>query len=279
MATVDPSRRQRQTSRWRWGFALAVGLCLVLYSIEGLWIADDASDRWRVAYGIAAALLLAGLALLGLRRRMPRLVSRYRLGSSRAWLRFHSYGGLLFLVLMLMHSGFHLPRGALAVWLWILGVWTVASGFAGLAIQRWIPRVLASGLSIEVLYERIPELIGEIRERAESLIEGCEGPLRDLYAGSVAPALAGPRSDLGYYLDITGGIRSRLEPFDHLRTFLPAGELERLTELERLFRTKLEIDAHYTLQQSLRWWIYAHLPPALALVALTAVHIFTVLYD
>ena len=38
------------------------------------------------------------------------------------------------------------------------------------------------------------------------------------------------------------------------------------------------IDAHYTLQQALRLWLWLHLPPAMLLVALVVVHVFTVTY-
>jgi hypothetical protein len=59
---------------------------------------------------------------------------------------------------------------------------------------------------------------------------------------------------------------------------LPTEEREKLDELERLYRAKLEIDAHFTLQRPLRWWLYAHLPPAIVLLALLLLHLYTVLF-
>jgi hypothetical protein len=38
------------------------------------------------------------------------------------------------------------------------------------------------------------------------------------------------------------------------------------------------MDAHYTLQRTLRWWLYGHVPFALVLIAVVAFHIFSVLY-
>ena len=43
-------------------------------------------------------------------------------------------------------------------------------------------------------------------------------------------------------------------------------------------RTKLEIDAHYTLQQALRWWLYAHLPASFVLLVFILLHLYTVLF-
>ncbi|RMH17072.1 MAG: hypothetical protein D6696_16590 [Acidobacteria bacterium] len=261
---------------WRRAFAVAAGLCLVALVLERSLAVPAAV--WRTAYGALAALLVVLAALLGLRRRAPRLASRWRLGSARAWLALHVYGGLLFLLLLLMHSGFRLPQGALGAWLWGLSLWTAGSGALGLVLERWIPRLLTSGLSVEVLYERIPELADELRRRAEERVASCGDAVQALYARRLAPAMAAPRHRLAFYLDVTGGIERRLRSLDYLRRLLPAAERRQLEELAALYRSKLELDAHYTLQRALRLWLYVHLPPSLALVALVAVHVAGVIY-
>ena len=55
-------------------------------------------------------------------------------------------------------------------------------------------------------------------------------------------------------------------------------DLAQIDLLERDYRTKLEIDAHYTLQRALRWWLWLHVPASLVLLVFVAVHLFTVLY-
>lgn len=270
MATHGQGRRA-----WMLAFLGAVILCGLLVAAN-IWLSELRPDTaWGLGYGIAATVLLVVVALFGARRRFQRLASRFRLGSAALWLRVHFYGGALFLLLVFMHSGFALPRGTLTSWLWGLTLWTTFSGWLGLAIQRWVPRRLASGLSVEVLYERIPELVEGIRERAEALAASACEPIRALYSREVAPALDGPRSRWVYYLDITGGIRSRLRGFDHLRGFLRAEDRPALEELQQLFETKLEIDAHYTLQRPLRWWLVLHVPTSAALLVLVALHIAT----
>ena len=263
---------------WQWGFGVTVAVCLVLFA-AGLAFWDVRPGSVLVmSYGVAAAAFMLGAALFGARRRTMRFASRRGLGRSRSWLYFHLYGGSLFLLLVLMHSGFRLPVGALNWWLWILSLWTVLSGLGGLALQQWIPRVLASGLSVEVNYDRIPELTAEISRRSEELAATCDDSVRALFGKKVAPALAAPRRGLIFFLDPTGGIQARLKPFHYLEGRLPPEEREKLAELERLYRAKLEIDAHYTLQRALRGWVYLHAPLSLVLVALVALHVFTVLY-
>ncbi len=271
-------RRPTEAAFWRWGFVAVAGVCVALFAVNHLLWEVHPSTPLGMSYGIAATVFLLGAAIYGARRRSMRFASRLGLGHSRAWLYFHVYGGALFLLLVLMHSGLALPVGGLNWGLWILSLWTVGSGLGGLALQRWIPRVLASGLSVEVNYDRIDELAADVRERAEKLAESCDDSVRALYRKTVAPALAAPERRMIYFLDPTGGIQARLAPFRYLEHRLPREERRKLDELERLFRVKLEIDAHYTLQRALRSWLVLHAPASLLLVALVAIHISTVLY-
>jgi len=231
-----------------------------------------------VVFGFLAALLLLATALYGVRRRAMATASRWRLGSARTWLRAHLGGGALFLFFLLMHSGFQLPQGLFSWALWLLSLWVVASGFLGLFLQRWIPRVLASGLSLEAHYDRIPQLVEEIRQRAATLAVDAEGPLRTLYRQRLAPVLAVPMPRMIYFFDVSGGSRTGLRELEYLRSLLPGDERERLGQLEKLYRSKLELDAHYTLQRVLRAWLWLHLPTSLALLVLVALHILVVLY-
>ncbi len=280
-ATSQRSNPPAGRRRWPAGqivFFSLVALCVIALAVQITLSELSSGNAWGIAYGIACAVVMVAVALFGMRRRFPALASRLRVGSARGWLRLHLYGGTLFLLLMVMHSSFRLPSGALTWWLWGLSVWTVISGALGLLLQRWIPRVLASGLSTEALYERIPSLIDDLRERAEALSASCGDAIRALYAREVAPALGGPDRRWIYFVDVTGGIRSRLRAFDYLRGFLPEDERGRLEQLETLYRTKLELDAHHTLQWPLRWWLMLHIPLSLVLLVLVGVHVFTVLY-
>ena len=232
-------------------------------------------NAWSLAYGVAAAALLLLAAAYGARRRMMRVASRFRAGSAAGWLGLHVWGGSLFLLLLLMHSGFRLPTGAITGWLWWLSWWTVASGIAGRMLQRWIPRLLASGLTTEVLYERIPELVEDVRGRAAELAAGAHEAIAALHRG-LEPELAAPRRRWLFFVDITAGRERRRREFGHLRRLLGGEDRQRLDRLEELYRTKLEADAHYTLQHALRLWLYLHVPAAVLLVALLAAHLYAV---
>ena len=199
-------------------------------------------------------------------------------GRSQTWLQLHIYGGSLCLLLILMHTRFQVPTGILTWWLWALALWVGMSGLLGVFLQKWIPKLLASGLSIEVLYHRIPELVKEIGNKVKKLVEGSDASVQDFYQNNLKAGLAAPQFRWIYYLDITGGQHSNTRKFKHLRSLLSEADQEKLDELESYYRTKLELDAHYSLQKGLRWWLYLHVPVSLVMLALLALHIYSVIW-
>ena len=271
------SRRRAGFERRHWLFAAVLLACAAAWSANLLLGEVRPGNDWALGYGVAALALLLVAASYGVRRRLMSLASRKRAGSSSAWLAVHVYGGVLFLLLVLMHSGFGLPSGWVTWWLWGLSWWVVLVGLGGLFLQRWIPRLLTSGLTVEAHYDRIPELIEGVRERAEKVAAESSPEVRDLYRRVVAPQLAGPRRRALYYVDITGGIQIHLREFTHLFRLLGDEEQRHLREILRLMRTTLELDAHYTLQQPLRWWLYLHLPASMLLLVFVVLHLLAVL--
>ena len=259
---------------WFWAFVLASGVCLLGFLVNALLFELNPGNIWGIIYGTVAALLMIGVAAYGIRRRKLRLNA----GKSSTWVQFHVYGGTLFMMLVFMHTAFRLPSGALNWWLWTCSIWVTVSGILGVALQRWIPRTLTSGLAVEAVYERIPEIVAQLRSRAEKLVEVCSDPIRDFYIRNVAATLTLPQPRMIYYFDITGGIQSRMAQFDYLGKVLSTEEKEKLDSLKSMFRTKLELDAHYTLQKALRAWLYTHVPASILLLVLVALHLYAVLY-
>lgn len=271
---VVPLARLVRSPDWAAALIVASALFGAMYVVNALVAEINPGNWWGLTYGWVSALLMLGAGLYGARRRM---LNR-NLGNSKVWVQFHIYGGLLAGLLFLLHIGFRFPSGLFNWLLWLLAVWVTVSGVIGVGLQRWIPRILSSGLSTEAVYERIPDLVAQIRERAETLVASCSEPVRNLYRTSVAAALAMPEPRLIYYFDVTGGIQSRVKQFEFLRRVLSAEEKEKLDSLQDLYRTKLELDAHYSLQTALRWWLFSHVPLSLVLLLMIALHVWAVWY-
>jgi len=265
-----------QRPAWLAAFAAGLAACLLALLLNALLSEVRPDNAWGRTYGTLATLLMLGAVLLGARRRTMHL-SRLPLGRAQDWVQFHVYGGTLFLLLVLMHTGLRAPRAGLTAWLLLLSVWVAVSGLLGVAIRRWVPRLLTSSLGLEVLYERIPELTAGIRARCSALAAACSTPVQDFYRKRLAPDLARPRARWIYFLDPIHGIQERLRELDFLRGLLGADDRGRLDELQALYRAKLEMDAHYTLQRALRWWLYGHVPVSFVLTLLVGIHVVTVL--
>lgn len=264
-----------QSPQWLLGFALVSVACLAAYTTGAFFGETTPSSPLGMAYGIAAAVVGAAVVAYGGRRRAQKIRS---LGRTWYYLEVHVYGGALFLLLMFMHTAFRVPHGILTWWLWAASLWLTVSGLLGLVLQKWIPSLLASGTSIEVHVDRIPDLIVEMRQRAEGLLESAAEPVRAVYRREVAPVMVGPQPKWTYFIDATGGFRPRARRFEHIRGLLPEADRPALDELLELYRTKLEMDAHFTLQRVLRLWLYLHVPVALMMSGLLALHVLFVVY-
>ncbi|MFK7848219.1 MAG: hypothetical protein AB8G77_23225 [Rhodothermales bacterium] len=264
-----------QSPDWLKGFGVCLAICGMLYLANMIWGELDPGSIWGLGYGIAAAVFFVGALLYGMRRKAIR-VNRFQ----RAWyyLQFHVYGGTLFLILVLMHINFNVPKGVFTWWLWALSIWIVFTGLLGSGLQKWIPTILNSSLSTEVNFNRIPDLIASIKKRAEKLAAQSGQKVEDLFHQSVADNLIAPQFRWMFFVDVAGTIRGDLKPFAHLGKYVDPADKNQLDELEAIYKTKLEIDAHYTLQKTLRTWLMLHIPVAIVLFVLIIIHVLTVVY-
>lgn len=259
---------------WRIAFIVGAVAFLISLLVNAFTSELRPGNLWGLGYGVGALVLLLLAGAYPARRRMPRLGP----GSAHAWLQLHIYGGALFLLLLLAHSAFRLPHGWLGWGLWLGGIWTAAAGLWGLTVQKWVPRMLTSGLSIEANYARIPALVESIRVKAEGLVESSSDTVQKAYQKEWSDLLSRPRARLIYLMDVSGGLRHHLKSFDHFRRFLAADDRSKWDELRELLQAKFELDAHFTLQRLLRWWLYLHVPVSVILLVLVGFHVFSVLY-
>lgn len=263
---------------WLKTFTIIFLLFVIAYVVNK-WLDEvTPGNFWGLTYGTMATILFAAVGYYGIRRRTMNVSSRLKLGSSNFWLQIHLYGGVLFILLMFLHTTFKLPQSPFNWLLWIFSVWVVFSGIVGVSLQKWIPHLLSSALTIEIRTDRIDELVDELRKRAEKEVASSTPAIRDFYERTIAPHMAKPEVRPGFFWDITGGIQSNIRQMDYLKQFLSEDDEEKLEMIENIYRSKLECDAHYTLQKPLRIWLYAHLPTSLILLTLLIIHLFVVFY-
>lgn len=254
---------------WAVASAVIVAASLILAFVASFFRPLDPGRGVCLWFGIVASVLFVGLALYPARRRA--LARPF--GTAQTWIQMHLWGGFLAAVFVLVHQAFRLPGGTMGWLLFLLTIWVTLSGMLGVFLQKYYPVLLSRNLAVEVLFDRIPELVGRLPGEGDKLVEGTSDVLRGFYQSEVRPALAGIAPSWGYLSDVRGGRERRLAPFARILQFLTEEEQRKLEDLKTIFIEKLELDAHYSVQRALRLWTVLHVPPAGVLMGLLAVHV------
>jgi hypothetical protein len=117
-------------------------------------------------FGIFSYLVFLFAALLGLRKKRR----TWPIGHVQRWLRAHIWLTILTVPLVLFHCGFHFG-GFLTSGLMALYFIVMISGFYGLALQQFMPGMIARRIPQEAVFEAIPHVREELVEAAEKLWE------------------------------------------------------------------------------------------------------------
>jgi hypothetical protein len=244
------------------------GAFLLTYAIGSQLAPWNPKRGLGLGFGVLAAVVLGFEMLYAARG-----PAAWPLASARHWLQAHVYLGAAFFVAVLVHAGLRWPEGFLGWWLLILSAATTGTGLLGVWLQKWIPASLAEGLRVEAVFERIPDLVLELREEADRLTAGASDVLERFYRNEVRGALSSVQPSWSYLLDVRRGRERALEPFRRMAQFVDEAEQGRVLDLMALFTEKLELDAQYSLQRVLRGWLVLHVPVAGLLMGLVATHI------
>jgi hypothetical protein len=259
--------------RPRW-FAATVVVAVVMLLA---YAAAASTSPWRpgrlggLIFGTIAALLYLNDGLYPLRRRLL----SWPLGTAQRWLQLHIYGGAIGMLCVFIHVGFQWPRGTMGWWLLGLSLWTTATGVFGTLLQKWIPSVVAGSLRVEALAVRMPEVTSRLVAEADSVMGGASDRLWASYQSEIRPVLERPAPAWGYVANVQGG-RNRYAP--QVAVIDRIADEERGRDLRAILSEKAELDVHLSLQRALRAWLLLHVPAAILLLGLLAVHIFAVLY-
>ncbi len=117
-----------------------------------------------LVFGSIAFLIFLFASALGIRKK-KRL---WRIGSVQFWLRAHIWLTLFTVPLVLFHCGFR-TGGPHTSWLLVLYGIVMVSGFFGLALQQFMPRLMKERLPREVVFEQVPHIRGLLFEASLKL--------------------------------------------------------------------------------------------------------------
>ncbi len=244
---------------WFRGFLITAVVSMVVYLVAAWWAPWTPGRLGGLTFGTLAALLFVVDSLYPFRRRW----NAWPFGTVQRWLQFHVYGGAIAGLYVLMHVGFRLPNGLFGWWLFLLSLWVILSGLAGVYLQKQIPTVLANNLAVEAIYER--------------MLAGAPDLLQRFYSTNTRPSLAAVSPAWGYLVDFRAERERRMAPFKEVATYLSEADRLKLTDLQAIVSEKFELDVQYSLQRILKVWVPLHAVPAMVLMALLVVHVAAVL--
>lgn len=222
--------------------------------------------------GWSLLVMMFFLAAYGAKKKLPFLP----LGRTSSWLQLHLYGGLLTVVLLMLHVGLRIPDGVTELTLYLLYAGVALSGLVGIVLDRTLPkRLRASGEAI--LFDRIPGMRRNVHERAEALVLGAVGStgsstLAEIYVSRLRPFFTRPRNEIAHLLGARHLLREVLDEVDDAYRYADAAEKKVLDELKELAREKNLLDANHAFQWALRAWLMVHVPLTGALLIVACVH-------
>lgn len=153
---------------WLMGCGTAGFVCTIAYILYSFNVPHG--PRGGTTMGLAFGILGTGIiifeALLSLRKRYP--ASPF--GRVQSWLRAHLYLGMLSMLLILFHTGFHWGRGLAWVLMWMMALVGV-SGVVGAILQAYIPRRMRELVTRETLFDQIPRMVRQLRQEADERVE------------------------------------------------------------------------------------------------------------
>lgn len=260
-------------SRRRLNVTITVFLALMIIGVFAVYDASLYQVSFLSGWVLLAVMLF--LALFHLRKKLTVLP----LGSNSTWLQLHTYAGWLVIVLFGEHVGWRFPDGGLETTLALLFVLVAASGVIGIVLSRTLPpRLTRRGE--EVIFERIPTFISQIREEAEELIlqsaqETQSSTISDFYMEHLSPFFDGPKNRLRHVMAAARSRFAMLNEINNMQRYLNQQESDCADRLRELVEKKDELDFHYSLNLALKAWLLVHVPLTYGLLMLAVLHMVT----
>jgi len=216
------------------------------------------------------------VALFNVRKKL----SMIPLAKASTWLVFHVAGGFLCLALFWLHTQRLWPQGIFEGFLAASFYLVTLSGIAGYILQRVNARKLTD-TGIEVIYERIPAELAEIREKVEEIVLECTDStgseiLANHYLDTLAWYFRKPRFYFSSVFGLGGAAVWLRTKASTVKRYLSDEELAYFDQIENLANLKLLVDVHYAHQDLNKKWLLLHLPLSVAMLVMTFWHLFLV---
>ncbi|HEV7403366.1 MAG TPA: hypothetical protein VGO11_10580 [Chthoniobacteraceae bacterium] len=245
-----------------------------------------------LVFGIVSLAIFLFAAALGIRKKQRTWLS---LGNVQWWLKAHIWLTILTLPFVGFHCDFK-SGGPMTTTLVVLYAIVMVSGFVGIGLQQFMPKMMTQRLNREVVYEQIPFVREKLVQKAEALWQELApaSKRRAVLVGQKVPAAGGPPVEEDTSPHIVGEFLHD-ECFPYLRA--KRGDRHRFSDSKaaedtfRLLRKQVTekwrekvdcmfqwcddrrlLDEQTRLHHWLHAWLLVHVPLSFALLVLTIWH-------
>lgn len=289
----------RSQRPWAWFTLLATAAAAALYALAfhpgalplrvqlPAWIAPPhrlhqsvGNSPLGLAYGIIAYAIFIFAVLLNVRKRFPLA----RVGRAQTWLRAHVWLTILTLPLVGMHAAFRFGGLMTSSLMWLYLI-VMASGFYGLALQQFLPRLMRSRLTLETIFEQIPYLTQQLLAAALKMRDAVRPPpieppaepapadpsiavMLDAIERNAIPYLAARKTT---HHPLSREAQAR-EFFRQLRLRVAPEQHERVAQLASWCEERRQMDLQTRYHHWMHGWLFVHVPSSLLLIIMTGWH-------
>ena len=253
---------------------------LAASAIFGLLLLTDAYEKNLERTDTLTGYILFGLFIFLGALNSRKKMSMIPLGRASLWLSAHVVFGITAIGLFWLHIGTIWPVGLYEQVLTAIFYLVAISGVIGFLLYRIGARQLTQS-GVEVIYERIPRELYDIREQSEKIVLECteetgSDTLAKHYEDTLSWFFRKPR----FYWQNIFGLQSAAHWMRfHAATvvrYLDEKEMAHFDELMTLISVKRKIDHHYAAQDLMKKWLLIHLPLSIALLVLASWHWFLI---
>ena len=252
-------------------------ISIVLLAILLIWTGHQAVRVSLYQEQFLTGWILTAIILILVFYNIRKKISVLPIGSASTWLQMHIYLGLVSIFLFFLHTGWRFPSGWLESLLAFLFLGVSLSGVVGLYLNRRLSKLLTRR-GEEIIFERIPGFISELRNQAEEVVLECanetsSSTLSTLYATHLAPFFAGPKNLFRHFRGSRQALFDLLKQTTKMDRYLNEKERVHAEKLRLLIEQKDELDYHYALQATLKGWLFIHVPLTYGMLVLITIHL------
>ncbi|MDH5637005.1 MAG: hypothetical protein OEZ04_00770 [Nitrospinota bacterium] len=275
MENLEKSDYSLLKSAWPILFTVIVGALLAIrYSMK----IDESSYSPGAGMGLFYGVMALALIVILSGYRVRKSLLRAPIGSLHAWAQSHVYMGVILIVLVFLHSGFR-TGGMLSGLLLALFLLVTASGAIGAILYKVVPLSLSKYgkhvMTMEVIGARIDKLLAEADKQAENR----SAKFLETYNKHIRPCLASHRVNWGYiFTEEEEVIKACKAKMVNLQQETPTNEVYGMSLVGAIYVEKERLAYKWAMLNSLRVWLYLHVPLTMALLVALSFHILGSFY-